>query len=102
MGHRLNGREMRDGYTFPTWTFLNVKYSLIVEPWNLFPPVRQPETGPHEILWAMKLLFRYHDKYGVWVRTETFYFYVCLLHSERQMIKSVLESLHGELNTIVW
>lgn len=30
--------------------FLTVKYSLIVEGWNLCPPVRQLERGPQEIL----------------------------------------------------
>lgn len=40
-----NVRKMGEGYTFLTWASLNVKYSLIVECWYLFPPVRHLERG---------------------------------------------------------
>lgn len=54
IGHGLMERD-GGGMLIPTWAFLNVKYGFIVECWTLFLPVRQLETGLHEILWVMNL-----------------------------------------------
>lgn len=47
----------------------------------------------------VQLQYEYEE---IWDVGEDRNFNVGPLYSERQIINSVLESLHGELNTIVW